>query len=137
MDLHRPRSRAALTAALALACSPDGFTVGQFAAQVPEALPDTEPGYDARRASYALKKLRGKELVVKVAGSHRYQVPPSAARILAALVILREKVLRPILAGVNQPKIDRKPNNRSAIDEHYQLIRRVMFTLLEDLGIAA
>lgn len=136
VDLNRPRSRAALRAALALSCSPHGFTVSQFAAQVQAVLP-SEPPYDARRASYDLKKLRGKELVVKVVGSHRYQVPLSATRILAALVILREKVLSPILAGVNNPKLDRKPNNRTAIDEHYQLIRRDMLTLLEDLGIAA
>ncbi len=137
LDLNRPRGRAALTATLALACSPDGFTAGQFAAQVQAVLPASEPSYDARRASYDLKKLRGKEFVVKVVGSHRYRVPPSAVRVLAALVILREKVLRPILAGVGKPKMGRKPKNWTAIDEHYDFIRRDMFILFEDLGLAA
>jgi hypothetical protein len=52
-------------------------------------------------------------------------------------VILREKVLRPILAGVGKRKTGRKPKNRSLIDEHYETIRQDIFTLIEDLGIAA
>jgi len=34
IDIHKPRIRAVLSAALALAFSPGGFTVGQFAAAV-------------------------------------------------------------------------------------------------------
>lgn len=75
--------------------------------------------------------------MIKLPGSRRYQAPPLALRTIAALVILREKVLGAILAGVGKPKTGRKPNNWSAIDEHYQTIRRDMFTLFEDLGIAA
>ena len=52
-------------------------------------------------------------------------------------MILREKVLRPILAGVGKRKTGRKPKNRSLIDEHYETIRQDIFTLIEDLGIAA
>ena len=42
---------------------------------------------------------------------------------IGALVILREKVLCPILAGVGKPKMRRKPKNWSLIDEHYETIR--------------
>ncbi|MGH8491354.1 MAG: hypothetical protein ACREXS_21470, partial [Gammaproteobacteria bacterium] len=42
----------------------------------------------------------------------------------AALVILREKVLRPILAGVGKPRMGRKPKTWSPIDEHYEAIRQ-------------
>jgi len=93
--------------------------------------------YDARRAAYDLKKLRAKNLLTKLGNSHRYSIPSEAICIIGALVILREKVLRPILAGVGKRKTGRKPKNWSLIDEHYQTIRQDMFTLFEDLRIAA
>ena len=94
-------------------------------------------GYGPRRAAYDLKKLRGKDLIQKKTGSRRYHTPPAGLRAMAALVILREKVLQPILAGMGKPKMGRKPNNWTQIDEHYETIRQNMFVLFEDLGIAA
>lgn len=73
----------------------------------------------------------------KLDNSHRYRVPPHAIRMIAALVILREKVLRPILAGVGKPRMGRKPKTWGPIDEHYEAIRQNMFTLMDDLRIAA
>ena len=137
MDVNKPRTRAVLSAALALACSPDGFTTGQLANTVRSMLPATDSSYDPRRAAYDLRKLRGKELVSKVPDSRRYFIPQQAVRTIAALVILREKILRPILAGVAKPKMGRKPKNWSSIDEHYEAVRQDMFTLMEDLRIAA
>jgi hypothetical protein len=137
LDVNKPRMRAVLSAALSLACLPDGFTVGQLGDTVRSTLGATTSNYDARRAAYDLRKLRGKELVSRVDDSRRYRIPPQAIRTIAALVILREKVLRPILAGVGKPKMGRKPKNWSSIDEHYEAIRQHMFTLMEDLRIAA
>jgi hypothetical protein len=137
IDVNKPRTRAVLIAALSLACSPDGFTARQFAATVQSVGSPTDPPYDARRAAYDLKKLRAKNLLTKVADSRRYVIPPQAIRTIGALVILREKVLRPILAGVGKPKMGRKPKNWSPIDEHYEAIRQDMFILFQDLRIAA
>ena len=137
MDVNKPRTRAVLSAVLALACSPDGFTTGQLANTVRSMLPATDSSYDPRRAAYDLRKLRGKELVSKVPDSRRYFIPQQAVRTIAALVILREKILRPILAGVGKPKMGRKPKNWSSIDEHYEAVRQDMFALMEDLRIAA
>ena len=64
-------------------------------------------------------------------------VSSEAIRIIGGLVILRENVLCPILAGVGKRKIGRKPKNWSLIDQHYERIRQDMFTLFEDLRIAA
>ena len=95
------------------------------------------PSYGVRQAAYDLKKLRGKNLLTRVPKSRRYRIPNEAIRILAALVILREKVLSPILAGVGKPKRGPKPKNSTPIDHHYETIRQDMFTLFEDLRIAA
>jgi hypothetical protein len=137
IDVNKPRTRAVLSAVLALACSPDGFTTGQLANTVRSMLPATDSSYDPRRAAYDLRKLRGKELLSKVPDSRRYFIPQQAVRTIAALVILREKILRPILAGVGKPRMGRKPKNWSSIDEHYEAVRQDMFTLMEDLRIAA
>jgi hypothetical protein len=137
IDVNKPRTRAVLTAALSLACSPNGFSARQFAAAVQSMHSSTDPHYDARRAAYDLKKLRGKNLLTKLDDSRRYSIPPQAIRTIGALVILREKVLRPILAGVGKAKMGRKLKNWSPIDEHYEAIRQDMFVLFQDLRIAA
>jgi hypothetical protein len=56
---------------------------------------------------------------------------------MAALVIIREKLLRPILAGIHKPTITQKQTNSTPIDQHYEALRQDMFTLMEDLRIAA
>ena len=60
IDLNKPRSRAVLAAALALAIAPGGFTVADFAAKV-RAMTG-QAGYTIRNAAYDLRKLRGKHL---------------------------------------------------------------------------
>jgi hypothetical protein len=74
IDLNKPRMRAALAAALALAAAPHGFTVAEHAAKV--ATMTGLAGYTSRQASYDLRKLRGKGLAVKPARTRRYQIPP-------------------------------------------------------------
>jgi hypothetical protein len=101
--------RAVLAAVLALAPAPTGFTLGQVAARVQPALRPTTPAYQARHAAYDLKKLRAKGLIGKVGSSRRYQVPLEGLRTIAALVVLRDKVIKPILAGTAKPKMGRKP----------------------------
>jgi hypothetical protein len=137
IDLNKPRSRAVLQGALALACSPDGFTVKQFAAAVGPILATSMPNYGMRQAAYDLKKLRAKNLLTRAGKCRRYCIPPTAIRAVAALVILREKVLRPILAGVAKTTTGRKPQNRSIIDQHYATICQAMITLFQDLRITA
>jgi hypothetical protein len=48
------------------------------------------------------------------------------------LVLLREKVLRPILAGVGKRKTGRKPQNWSLIDEHYETIQLCLLCVWQD-----
>jgi hypothetical protein len=78
VDISKPRMRSVLSAVLALACSPNGFTVSELVAQVQSRNPQL--GYGPRRAAYDLKKLRGKDLIQKKqahAGTKRH--PPACA----------------------------------------------------------
>ena len=101
IDLNKPRIRAALSAALALAAAPAGFTVAEHAARVRQITGHDR--YTTRQAAYDLRKLRGKQLVEKPARTRRYHVPPASARIISALLTLRDHVIAPILARVPQP----------------------------------
>jgi hypothetical protein len=133
IDLNRPRIRAALSAALALAAAPHGFTVAEHAAKVRTLTHDG--GYTTRQAAYDLRKLRGKGLAAKPGRTRRYHIPPEAARTIAALLALRDQVIAPILAGVRSPRLGRKPAHWTRIARDYETLRTAMQTLFHDLGI--
>jgi hypothetical protein len=135
IDLNKPRIRAALAAVLALSAAPGGFTVADLAAKVQTTGGQTS--YTIRQAAYDLRKLRGKHLIVKPGRSRRYQVPPPAARTIAALLALRDQVIGPILAGIRSPRLGRKPAHWTAVDRDYETLRVGMQTLFHDLGITA
>jgi len=65
--------------------------------------------YAARKAAHDLHKLRGKSLVERIGKTRRYRVRRPDIRTLAALLILREQVIKPVLAGVSRPKRGRPP----------------------------
>ena len=135
LDMNRPRARAALAAALALAVAPAGFTVAEFTAQV-QAMTGHLKDYSLRQGAYDLRKLRGKQLVIKPGQTRRYHVPELAARTIAALLALRDKVIAPLAAGIRTPRRGSPPKNWTTIDRDYETLRRDMNTLLTDLGIA-
>jgi hypothetical protein len=135
IDLNRPRIRAALAAALALAAAPHGFTVADFTAKAQHL--NTHVDYTIRQGAYDLRKLRGKGLAVKPGRTRRYHIPAEAARTIAAMLALRDQVIAPILAGVRSPRRGRKPAHWTRIDRDYETLRIGMQGLFDDLGITA
>ena len=133
IDLNKPRIRAALSAALALAPAPGGFTAAEFTAKVRHLT--RQDGYTTRQAAYDLRKLRGKGLAAKPGRTRRYHIPAEAARTIAALLALRDQVIAPILAGVRSPRRGRKPAVWTRVDRDYETLRIGMQTLFHDLGI--
>ena len=127
--------RDALSAVLALAPAPHGFTVSDFAAKVHAMTGTFDADYTIRQAAYDLRKLRGKQLVDKPGRTRRYHVPPLAARTIAALLTLRDQVIAPILAGIRSPRMGRKPKAWNSIDRDYEQIRVNMQTLFHDLAL--
>jgi hypothetical protein len=63
IDLNKPRIRAALSAALALASAPGGFTVAEHTAKVRHIT--GHDGYTTPQSAYDLRKLCGKQLIAK------------------------------------------------------------------------
>ena len=137
IDLNKPRLRNALRAVQALAIAPPGFTVAQLTDKVRSLTRQAYTEYTVRQAAYDLRKLRAKDLISKPGRSRRYVVPPAGARTISALLVLRDDVMIPILAGVRSPRPGPKPSIWTPADRHYEKIRVDMEALFKDLGIAA
>src|SRR6266545_3695426 len=135
IDLNNLRIRIALTAVLALGPSPTGFSVSNLQAKVHSMTGRTQ--YTKREAAYDLKKLRANQLITKLGRSRRYQAAPSGMRAIAALLVLRDHVIKPILAGVRTSAPSAKPPISTLIDQHYNQLRLDFQPLFEELGIAA
>lgn len=137
IDLNKPRMRRVASAVLALSSSPTGFTASDLAEKVRAISGEPISEYGARRAAYDIKKLRGKDMVRKIGASRRYEPLHQGLRALTALVILREKVIRPLLAASTRPQLHSKLSNPTPIDQHYQNLRVGMHGLFIELGVAA
>jgi hypothetical protein len=135
IDLNKPRVRAVMEAVIALAVLPTGFTASDLAAKVREILNVSPNEYLPRHASYDLKKLRGKQWVQKIRKSRRYEAVPEGLQIMTALVVLREKIIKPVLAGAGKPKRGPYPKQETDIDKQYRLIHGEMRSLFHLLGV--
>lgn len=135
VDLNKARMRAVAESVLALYPMPRGFNASDVAERVRASLGDEQ--YVTSRAAYDLRKLRGKGLVSKLPRSRRYSAGPQALRALAAIVIMRDQVIRPLLAGALQMQITRKPRQLTSLDKRYRALRRSMNELFREVGIAA
>jgi hypothetical protein len=128
--------RTVTEAILALAPKPGGFTAKELARKVNESTGTTST-YNSRQAAYHLAKLRGKCLIERVAHTRNYTINAAGIRSLAGLLILREKVIRPVLAGICKPRLGRPPKTVHPIDIHYQNLQREMHLTLRHLALPA
>lgn len=56
---------------------------------------------------------------------------------MTALLVLRDRVIKPLLAGSCQLKRGPKPGNTTPLDQHYQRLQVGMQDLFREMGIAA
>jgi hypothetical protein len=134
IDINRPRARGAMEAVLALALASDGFTAADHAAQYCELLGCTAETYTPRQSAYDLKKLRAKGLLEKTTPhSRRYRPTKDGLRTMSGLIVLREKVLRPLLRYHGRCKSGPKPEATAKIDHLYQNVQREMQHVLKAL----
>jgi hypothetical protein len=101
IDFNKARMRWVAQAVLALSPSPGGFTASQLAEQVRRLSQHDISQYGPRRAAYDLKKLRGKHIVCRIGKTAKYEAIPQAARAMAALVVLRDKAIKLLIAAVS------------------------------------
>ena len=102
LDFNKARTRLVMEGVLSLATSPSGFTASQLASRTKELGGPSD--YTSRQAAYDIRKLRAKRFVKKLKKTRRYRPTPGGLRAMAALVVLRDKVIKPLLAPNLQTK---------------------------------
>lgn len=135
VDINKPRMRAVIEALMSLAPKPGGFSVSHLAAKVREITGWTN--YGTRQAAYDLKKIRGKAFVEQGNTSRRYLVSLQRFQTVWALLTLREKVLKPVLASTGNCREGATPKEPSTLDTHYENLRNELRRIFVTLGIAA
>jgi hypothetical protein len=127
--------RRVVAAVVALSPKPTGFTVTDLARKVCEiAGPELEP-YNSRRAAYDLAKIRSKSMVKRIGRSRRYRATADGVKKLAAYTILREQVIKPLMAGATRPR-RRWSKTVHPLDQHYLNLREELCKTFETLGLA-
>ena len=137
VDINKQRMRAVMAAAVALSAKPHGFNASDVVRQVCCQTGQTAQEYSPTRAAYDLKKLRSKNLIAKIAKSRRYTTTPEGLRIMVALSVLCDKVLKPLLAGITASDRGPKAPSPSPMDIRLEAVRAEMVLLLDELQFAA
>lgn len=137
IDINNARIRIVMQAVIALSVKPNGFSASELADKVRKIMGDLDISYQARQASYDLKKFRAKALVRKIENSRRYEATKKGLRQITAFCVLREKILIPLLASGGKRKTGPKPKNRCKLDIHYDNIQIEMQHIFNELKLAA
>jgi hypothetical protein len=137
VDLNKSRMRTVVAAKVALSPKPDGFTAADLALKVQEIAGWKPEQYSARRAAYDLAKIRGKDIVARVGSSRRYTANFEGVRRLCAYMVLRDKVLKPMMAGAGRSRVGQLPQKIHPLDLHYQTLLRELEATFGTLGLAA
>jgi hypothetical protein len=137
IDLNKPRMRWVAEAIIALSVCSDGFTASDVAARVQALGRQTPSQYGSTRAAYDLKKFGGQQIVERIGQTHRYQASPAGLKAITALIVLRDKAIKPLLAaaqGLRPRRGARKPETARC---PYDAVRSAMRGVFHELGIAA
>jgi hypothetical protein len=137
IDFNKARMRWVAEAVLILSPLPGGFTASELARQVRSISQQSELEYGPRRAAYDLKKLRGKQIVRRIPKSQRYEPIPDGLKTMTALIVLRNKAIKPLLAAAQCLRRPRRAQNPTPLDTHYETIRIAMEGVFQELGVAA
>ncbi len=108
LDFNMQRIRRVTEALLALSWRPGGFTSSELAVQVVRC--NGQPKGETRH----------------------YQATPAGLKTIAALVVLREKAIRPLLAAAQEIHPSRGSQNPTALDRHYQTVRTGMMGIFRE-----
>jgi len=75
--------------------------------------------------------------VRRIGHTRRYEPLPSGLRAMTALLVLRNKAIKPLLAAAQPLCPTRGPHNPKPIDRHYHTINVAMKGVFHELGLAA
>lgn len=136
LDIGKPRMRAAIHGVIALSLNPNGFTAAEHAAKVNK-LTGGKMNYTTRQSAYDLRKLRGKDLLHKIhPRARRYLPTPDGLRTLSGLIVLRQKVIEPLLKYLGRAQSGPVPRDTAKIDQYFRDMQHSMSHVFAELHLA-
>ena len=94
VDFNKARMRSVAEAIIALSPFPGRFTASDVAAPVRAISRQSESEYGSRCAAYDLKKLRGEQIIRRIAQTRRYEALPMGLEAITAFTVLRDKAIK-------------------------------------------
>jgi hypothetical protein len=76
-------------------------------------------------------------MLPRIVHTRRYESLPTGLRAMTALLVLRNKAIKPLLAAAQALHPARAAPNPKPIDAHYQAIRVAMKGVFHELGLVA
>jgi hypothetical protein len=73
-------------------------------------------------------------IVRRITQTRRYESTASGLRAMVALVVLRNKAIKPLLAAPQRRRKSGAAQNPTPIDKHYETIRTAMRGVFDQLG---
>jgi hypothetical protein len=116
------------------------FRTRDLLADVLKALGTGTASYRLSQLRYDLSKLLAKGLVVKLSGTHNYQVTPTGFRLCVVYLKLFHKLYAPLTAGLLAPFPEDAAlpdDQRCRLDRLYTAVDRALQDLYDHLGLQA
>lgn len=136
VDVNKRRNIAVMESVLSLAIKPNGYTANDVATLMKKRL-DKKQGtsYTSAKAAYDIRKLRGKELVVKTEKSRKYKTTKKGMETIISVLALTQKTIPTVLSSINKEVISENPEAMQTIDKHYMNIRNEIKGIYQQYGI--
>lgn len=137
INLDKVRCRNVIKAVVELSTKPGGFTTKDVAGKYAKIakISDQDQSYNPRNASYDLRKLEAKGLVHRGKNSRKYRITAKGIAMIVATIVIREKIFKPIVAGINKKKLNPSPQNLSKVDQIYISVRDKILDICNHYGV--
>ena len=135
IDISKKRMRVVIQAILALSPMPAGFQLKDLAEKVREL--DPLLSYSKSHAAYDLRKLRGKGFIDRIPKSHRYLANSTGLQTMLSLLVIIDKVIRPVIAGAGKKRRPSSSVSSNPVEMLYCDLQSDMHKLFVALKIAA
>lgn len=137
IDINKPRMRVVMEALIALSINPCPITAALVADKVREIGGTAFDSYTKRQAAYDLRKFRGKGVIEKTTPGKTYTLKCEGLRTITAFIVIRDKVLIPLLSCRGDLRKIRHQRNRSNVQIHMDNIQHEMKNIFNHYRIAA
>ena len=136
IDFNKKRTKIVGIALLSLSMKPGGFTSKDLSEELKQMI---DPGFSSRKASYDIKKFRGKGMVKKIDDSIGYMVTKDGIKTISAILCMLTKELPALVSTIRSPWKEQKKEQLSKMDEYLFNVQKECdkIRMLQNIEMAA